>query len=475
MKRHRRSWRCSSLACWRLASRWRIRTSGSSKLVRVVAKDGKYTHVEIEWRFDPFSSEDRDPADRRGPGRQVLGAGDQAARRRDDAGAAEVRLHDLAQYRRQGFPAGQAAGTSPRASTIRRASRRPTGIARPATRPACRCRPTSGPAMPAPPRKTGTAQPRLRHALRAAASPASLLDHDLRSRRLHPHRGRQTRLPAGCKFAKHPTYKSEFVPGVIRCSPTWCRASCPEQVLAEQAMPYLVAADLPTAPAGRALPRAARAARHPANAGRAQRHGGAAGEARPGFDALYLSGAAMTASMGLPDLGVITVDEVCFFIRQVARASGLPRAGRRRHRLRRGAERHAHGARLRGGGRRRGPYRGPAAAQEVRPSQRQEARRSARHGGQGRCRRQGAPRISFIVARTDAAASEGMDGAVARAKRYLEAGADAIFPEALDQRRDVPRLRQGDARREAAGQHDRVRPHAVLHRERVRGDGLPAW
>ena len=32
----------------------------------------------------------------------------------------------------------------------------------------------------------------------------------------------------------------------------------------------------------------------------------------------------MTASMGLPDLGIITVDEVSFFIRQVARASGLP-------------------------------------------------------------------------------------------------------------------------------------------------------
>ena len=32
----------------------------------------------------------------------------------------------------------------------------------------------------------------------------------------------------------------------------------------------------------------------------------------------------MTASMGLPDLGVITVDEVCFFVRQIARASGLP-------------------------------------------------------------------------------------------------------------------------------------------------------
>ena len=43
-----------------------------------------------------------------------------------------------------------------------------------------------------------------------------------------------------------------------------------------------------------------------------------------GFDTLYLSGAAMTAQMGLPDLGIITVDEVAFFIRQIARASALP-------------------------------------------------------------------------------------------------------------------------------------------------------
>ena len=43
-----------------------------------------------------------------------------------------------------------------------------------------------------------------------------------------------------------------------------------------------------------------------------------------GFKALYLSGAAMTASMGIPDLGIITIDEVAFFIRQLARASGLP-------------------------------------------------------------------------------------------------------------------------------------------------------
>src|SRR5690606_22899551 len=42
-----------------------------------------------------------------------------------------------------------------------------------------------------------------------------------------------------------------------------------------------------------------------------------------------------------------------------------------------------------------------------------------------------ARRHLFLVARTDAAASEGLDGAVARARLYLGAGAEAIFPEAL--------------------------------------------
>ncbi len=42
-----------------------------------------------------------------------------------------------------------------------------------------------------------------------------------------------------------------------------------------------------------------------------------------------------------------------------------------------------------------------------------------------------ARRHLYLIARTDAAASEGMDGAVARARLFVEAGADAIFPEAL--------------------------------------------
>ena len=37
----------------------------------------------------------------------------------------------------------------------------------------------------------------------------------------------------------------------------------------------------------------------------------------------------------------------------------------------------------------------------------------------------------LIIARTDSRADEGLDGAISRANEYLDAGADAIFPEAL--------------------------------------------
>ena len=84
-------------------------------------------------------------------------------------------------------------------------------------------------------------------------------------------------------------------------------------------MPYLLASDLPTESAGKRF-RAALA-----RDGIWQLPGAHNGQAslqakKAGFDGVYLSGAAMTASMGLPDLGIITVDEVAFFIRQIGRA-----------------------------------------------------------------------------------------------------------------------------------------------------------
>jgi len=88
-------------------------------------------------------------------------------------------------------------------------------------------------------------------------------------------------------------------------------------------MPYLVAAELPRESAGsrfRSLLKRPQILRMPG-----AHNGMAALQAKAaGFEALYLSGAAMTASMGLPDLGIITVDEVSFFIRQIARSAGLP-------------------------------------------------------------------------------------------------------------------------------------------------------
>ena len=88
-------------------------------------------------------------------------------------------------------------------------------------------------------------------------------------------------------------------------------------------MPYLIAADLPSEPAGqrfRALVERGGILQLPG-----AHNGMAALQAKAaGFQALYLSGAAMSASMGLPDLGIITVEEVTFFVSQIVRAAGLP-------------------------------------------------------------------------------------------------------------------------------------------------------
>src|SRR3974390_263000 len=91
----------------------------------------------------------------------------------------------------------------------------------------------------------------------------------------------------------------------------------------ERRMTHLIAADLPAESAGkrfRALVERGGILELPG-----PHNGMAALQAKAaGFEALYLSGAAMSASMGLPDLGVITVDDVLFFVRQLVRAGGLP-------------------------------------------------------------------------------------------------------------------------------------------------------
>src|SRR5262249_24570111 len=91
----------------------------------------------------------------------------------------------------------------------------------------------------------------------------------------------------------------------------------------EACMPFLVGADVPASPAGerfRALLNGPKILQLPGA------HTGMASllAKRAGFEAVYVGGSAMTGTMGLPDLGIITGGEVCFFIRQVGRAWGLP-------------------------------------------------------------------------------------------------------------------------------------------------------
>jgi methylisocitrate lyase len=195
-------------------------------------------------------------------------------------------------------------------------------------------------------------------------------------------------------------------------------------------MTYLVAADLPTTPAGdrfrTLLARPGILQLPGAHNGQASLQAKAAG-----FDGLYLSGAAMTASMGLPDLGVITVDEVCFFIRQIARSSGLPvlvdgdtgygEALNVMHMVRSFEDAGAAAVHIE-------DQLLPKKCGHLNDKKLADAHdMAAKIAAAAKARRH-----LFIVARTDAAASEGMDGAVARARLYLEAGADAIFPEALN-------------------------------------------
>jgi methylisocitrate lyase len=194
-------------------------------------------------------------------------------------------------------------------------------------------------------------------------------------------------------------------------------------------MPYLIADELPKESAGR---------RFRAQLERPQifqlpgaHNGHAALQAKAaGFEGLYLSGAAMTASMGLPDLGIITVDEVAFFIRQIVRASALPllvdgdtgygEALNVMHMVRTFEEAGAGAVHLEDQilPKKCGHLNGKKLADAHDMAAKIAAAKRA-------------ARDMVIVARTDAAAVEGFDAAVARAKLYVEAGADAIFPEAL--------------------------------------------
>ena len=160
---------------------------------------------------------------------------------------------------------------------------------------------------------------------------------------------------------------------------------------------------------------------------------------RAGFEALYLSGGAVSASLGLPDLGVMTIEEVLVFVRSITRATDLPLIvdgdtgyGEALNVMRLVRDLEDAGA---------------AAVQledQILPKKcghlsdkrlvEPEAM-AAKIAAAVKSRRH-----LRIIARTDAIASEGLDAAISRAQLYRAAGADMIFPEALIDAEDMARF-----------------------------------
>ena len=154
---------------------------------------------------------------------------------------------------------------------------------------------------------------------------------------------------------------------------------------------------------------------------------------RAGFEAVYVSGAGMAnATAGVPDIGLLSLTEVVMLAGYVANAVTIPAIvdadtgfG--------GAENVARTIReLEAAGlagchiedqefpKRCGHLAGKSIVDVEEMVGRIKAAVSARRDSN-----------FMIIARTDARAVEGFDRAVERAREYLAAGADAIFPEAL--------------------------------------------
>jgi methylisocitrate lyase len=154
---------------------------------------------------------------------------------------------------------------------------------------------------------------------------------------------------------------------------------------------------------------------------------------RLGFHAVYLSGAALSASLALPDIGLLTLSEFADAARAICTATTLPLicdadtgfgealSVERTVRMLESAG--AAGLHLEDQQlpKRCGHLSGKQLVDPATMTAKLRAAVAARRDSD-----------FVIIARTDARGVEGFDEAVRRARRYVEAGADAVFPEALE-------------------------------------------
>ncbi len=151
-----------------------------------------------------------------------------------------------------------------------------------------------------------------------------------------------------------------------------------------------------------------------------------------GFDGVYISGAVMSADLGLPDIGLTTLSEVALRSEQISRVTNLPslvdadtgfgepmNVARTVQTLEDAGVAALH-IEDQVNPKRCGHLDGKQVVDEATAIQRIRAAVSARRD----------PNL-LIMARTDVRAISGLDAAVDRAKALVDAGADAIFPEAM--------------------------------------------
>jgi len=153
-----------------------------------------------------------------------------------------------------------------------------------------------------------------------------------------------------------------------------------------------------------------------------------------GYDAMYLSGAAFSAgTLGLPDVGLFTLTELAQHTTYLTRACGLPLIvdadtgfGEALNVERTVVELEAAGAAAIQLEDQQFPKRcGHLSGKSLVEAEAMCAKLRAAAGAK-------ADPDLIVIARTDARGVTGLTDAIERAKRYLDAGADWIFPEALE-------------------------------------------
>jgi methylisocitrate lyase len=161
-----------------------------------------------------------------------------------------------------------------------------------------------------------------------------------------------------------------------------------------------------------------------------------------GFDGVYISGAVMSADLGLPDIGLTTLSEVAQRAEQISRVTSLPslvdadtgfgepmNVARTIQTLEDAGVAGLH-IEDQVNPKRCGHLDGKQVVDTPTALQRIRAAVTARRD----------PDL-LIMARTDARAIEGLEATIERAKALVDAGADAIFPEAMLDLREFAAVR----------------------------------